>query len=388
MLKETEFSEIVSLTQRLVQIPSENPLGSEKAIGEYVFNWFSNQGIAAKKELIEDDRFNVVVRIPGENPQANPLIWFAHLDTVPAGEGWSTDPFGGQIKSGRLYGRGSADMKGGLAVGMMAIRDLAKKTKKPKGDLILLATIDEEGEAMKGAMSVLRSGLVDQNSYVVAIEPSGLKIMPAHKGPNWYRITTQGKMAHAGMPEKGVDAIHAMSQVLISLKELVAKLPYHDELLGATTINIGKISGGLKTNIVPPYCEAEVDMRVTYPMTIEEADALIGKSLAEGLTKMPGAKGSWERLGLKRTPLKMPADSPLLKAFLEGAKETLGEEEVVGFPAFTDAAILASITGTSHCLTFGPGYLEQAHAVDEFVPVEHLQLAVEVLKKAALSLLW
>ncbi|MFA5536835.1 MAG: M20 family metallopeptidase [Bacillota bacterium] len=387
MLKEADWSEVVNLTGELVKIPSENPNGSEKAIGEYVFHWLQQQGVTAWKEQVEGDRFNVVARVGNKGYGSTALIWLAHMDTVPVGEGWTEDPFGGRIKAGRLYGRGSADMKGGLAAALVAIRDLALMGQMLKGELILLATVDEEGQEMKGAMTALKNGLVGKDSLLVAIEPSGLKLMPAHKGPNWYKITTRGKMAHAGKPDKGVDAIHAASQIMVSLKELIANLPYRDELLGPTTINLGRINGGLKTNIVPHYCEAEVDMRVTFPMSIEEADSLVDRALEIGLAKVSGAKATWERLGLKRKPLKMPADSPLLLGFQAAVKEVVGDFEIAGFPAYTDAAILAATVGSPHCLTFGPGYLDQAHAVDEYVPVEQLQAAVAVLKAAALQLL-
>lgn len=385
---ETDLSEVLYLTRELVRIPSENPTGTELKVGEYVFNWLKKQGVEVRKEAVEEGRFNVIARISGGNRYTPSLVWLAHLDTVPAGDGWRMDPFGGDIIEGRLYGRGSADMKGGLAAAMVALRDLVQRGEKPNGNLILLATIDEEGEKMKGAMAAFKNGWVNKDSYLVAVEPSGLKVLPAHKGPNWYKIGATGKMAHAGMPKQGVDAIHAMCETLISLKRLVEQLSYDDELLGPTTINLGRIDGGLKTNIVPPYCEAEVDMRVTYPMTVEEADAIIANALANGLTQIPNAKLSWERLGLKRPPLKMPDASPLRGAFLKAVKRVVGKVEIAGFPAYTDAAILASLTGTPHCLTFGPGYLEQAHAADEFVPTEHLQLAVEVLKEVAISLLW
>lgn len=379
--------EVISLTRELVRIPSENPNGAETEVGEYVFTWLSNAGIEVWKEPVAGERFNVIARLKGDTNSSPPLVWLAHMDTVPAGEGWTKDPFGGEIIDGRLYGRGSADMKGGLAAAMVALKQLASQGFKPKGDLLLIAGVDEEGPDMLGAMDVYNKGLVAGDSYLVAVEPSDLKILAAHKGPLWYRLAVCGKMAHAGTPQQGIDAIHGMSACLMRLKELVRELPYDDELLGPATVNIGKIHGGVKTNMVPDACYAEVDLRATYPMTVDEADAVIERALAEGVALVPGATASWQRLGLKRPPQKMPADSPLLRAFVASAREVLGKAEIAGFPAYTDAAILASLVGSPHCLTFGPGNLSQAHAIDEFVPIDQLEPAVKILIQGAANLL-
>lgn len=388
MSDEYSYSEVIDLTRDLVRIPSENPTGSEAAVGDYVYQWLTQDDLEIWREPVEGDRFNVVARLPGRDPDAPRLVWLAHMDTVPVGEGWSQNPFGGGIIEGRLYGRGSADMKGGLAVAMAVMKKLARQESKPRGDLILLATVDEEGPNMKGAMTALKNGWITPSSYLVAVEPSGLKVLGAHKGPLWYQIETFGKLAHAGNPYLGVDAIHAMSAFLMRIKELVNELPYNDELLGPTTVNIGKISGGVKTNMVPDHCQAEIDIRATIPMTVAEADELVEKALQESIAQVPGAKGSWQRLGLKRPPQKIPMDSPLLQAFMESTEKVVGEASLGGCPAYTDGAILAELVGTPHCLTFGPGHLEQAHSVDEYVPVDQLILAAKVLEEAALKLLW
>ncbi|HHY61202.1 MAG TPA: M20 family metallopeptidase [Clostridia bacterium] len=387
MSSECCSEEVVALTGELVRIPSENPTGTEKEIGEYVFQWLARAGLETWKEPVAGERFNVIARLPGTSKDAPALAWLAHLDTVPAGEGWTRDPFGAEIVDGRLYGRGSADMKGGLAAAMVALKQLASEGFRPVGDLLLIATVDEEGPDMIGAMDVYKKGMVRRDSYLVAVEPSDLKILAGHKGPLWYRLEVKGKMAHAGMPWHGVDAIHGMSACLLRLKELVQSLPYDDELLGPATVNIGRIQGGVKTNIVPAFCYAEVDLRATYPMTVEEADALIARALQEGVAQVPGATAGWQRLGLKRPPQKIPAGSPLLQSFQSAAQAVLGRAETAGFPAYTDAAIIASLVGSPHCLTFGPGNLSQAHAVDEYVEVEQLPLAARVLAQAARLLL-
>ena len=217
----------------------------------------------------------------------------------------------------------------------------------------------------------------------------GFGVVAAHKGPLWFEISTQGKMAHGGKPHLGVDAIHAMAEIISSLKRSVAELPYEDPLLGKATLNVGRISGGVKVNMVPDSCRAEADLRLTVPMTVTQACHLVEKVIAQGTGKVPGSRGSYRVLGVERPPLRIPQDSPLLAAVTKGVKKITGREaELAGFPAYTDGAIMAARTGTPHCLTFGPGYLAQAHAPDEYVPVEHLMLASDILTETAQEILF
>ncbi|HHX50139.1 MAG TPA: M20 family metallopeptidase [Clostridia bacterium] len=384
----TAQAEVIRLAQELVRIPSENPTGSEEAVGDYVFHWLGGLDVEVRKEEVEPGRFNVVARLEGatEHPR---LVYTGHLDTVPSGEGWTKDPFSGEIVQGNLYGRGSADMKGGLAAALIAFKRICLRREKPCHSFVFLACVDEEGPFMKGALSAVEKGWVTGKDFLLAAEPSGLAVLAAHKGPLWFEITTQGKMAHAGKPHLGVDAIHAMAEVITSLKRLVEDLLYDDSLLGKATLNVGRINGGVKINMVPDTCRAEADLRLTVPMTVAQGRQLVEKAIAQGTGKVPGSRGSYRVLGVERPPQRTPQDSPLLAA-VTGAvrKVTGGEAELSGFPAYTDGAIMAARTGTPHCLTFGPGYLAQAHAIDEYVPIEHLILASDILTETALEILF
>ena len=262
-------SEAVKLTQELIKIPSENPVGTEEAIGEFIYKWLNKLNVEVKKEEVEPGRFNIVAKLPGEVSHPN-LVYIAHMDTVPIGEGWTHEPFSAEIIDGKLYGRGSADMKGGVAAAMVAFKRIVLSKKKLKNDFIFIASVDEEGFEMKGALAAIKNGWVNRDSYVIATEPSGLTVMTAHKGPVWYEIITHGKASHAGNPQFGIDAIHAMAETLTALKQIVYELPYEDNLLGKPTVTIGKIYGGGKTNIVPAECKAEIDLRLIVPMTIAD----------------------------------------------------------------------------------------------------------------------
>ncbi|MGE4284600.1 MAG: M20 family metallopeptidase [Clostridia bacterium] len=380
--------EVIKLAQELVKIPSENPVGTEEVIGNFIFNWLKDLNVEVTKEEVEPGRFNIIARLYGEREQPN-LVYIAHMDTVPANDGWNHDPFSGAIEDGKLYGRGSADMKGGLAAAMVAFKRIVMRKNKPRRDFLLIASIDEEGAEMKGALAAIEKGWVNEKSYVIAPEPSGLKVMPAHKGPVWYEITTKGKASHAGNPQVGVDAIHAMTEILTRLKKSVSELTYDDIYLGKPTITISRISGGVKTNVVPDQCKAEIDLRLIVPMTIAESKAIIQGAIDEGIKKVPGASAVFKMLTIERPPIKAADDSPLVAAVAECIKEvTKKEAEFSGLPAYTDASIIAAKTGGKHCISFGPGNLAQAHTIDEYVPVEHLTLAANILTEVALKLIF
>lgn len=382
------LSEVVELTRDLVRIPSENPAGTEKEIAEFVFHWLKGTGAEVVMEEVAPGRNNVIAKLQGTEANGN-LVYIAHMDTVPAGEGWSRDPFSGDIVDGKLYGRGSSDMKGGLAAGMVAFKRIAAMGVKPKKTFVLIASVDEEGPGMMGAVDAINRGWVTRESYVVAIEPSGLTIMPAHKGPMWFEVVTQGKMSHAGNPQFGVDAIHAMTEILVELKRAVGELPYDDELLGKPTVTLSKISGGVKTNIVPDKCVAEMDLRLIVPMTVEMAKSLVEQAIGVGTSKVPGSSASYQVLTIDRPPVRASLDSPLIIKLDKAINKVTGKSaEYKGLPAYTDASIIAARTGSQHCITFGPGNLAQAHSVDEYIPVEHLDGAVDILTEAAKELIY
>ena len=193
------YSEAVELTRELVRLPSENPPATEQRVGEFVAQWLRRvPGVEVEVFEVQPGRSNVVGRLrSGSSAPAVAIL--AHMDTVPVGDGWSKDPFGGEIEHGRLYGRGSCDMKAGLACAMVALKRAAAQKSSPRRDILVCATVDEEGSHMLGGMDLIRHGIVDKDSFVVATEPTGLEIIIAHKGLVWLEVEAIGKLAHAGI---------------------------------------------------------------------------------------------------------------------------------------------------------------------------------------------
>src|SRR5699024_4352595 len=199
-------------------------------VTEFICKWLEKADITYQLQEVEPNRSNIIARITGSRKRA-PIILIAHCDTVPAGEGWTMDPFGVDILGNKLYGRGSADMKSGLASALYALKEASKEPSLP-GDFIVVVSVDEEGPGMKGVMKFLQSNYIDSSTMTIAPEPTNLEIVRAHRGVMWYEIKTYGKSSHGGHAERGVDANHALAEILCEIKSVVNGLPFDNKYLG------------------------------------------------------------------------------------------------------------------------------------------------------------
>ncbi len=246
------------LTLELVRINSENPPGNEKQIAKFIFDYL--EGLGASPEIIEFDknRTNVVAEIGREKG----LMLCGHMDTVPIGDEnlWKQNPFG-EISRGKVYGRGSSDMKGGIASILTAVGKV--NLSKLKRKLLLTFVADEEAR-LRGSTWLLenRKGIFRDVEYGVIAEPTDMKIQIAQKGVVDIKVKFGGKSAHGSMPWLGENAIVKATKFVTELEKLNSKMKIKDNLLGKGSVNIGKISGGTKVNVVPDYCELEIDRRV------------------------------------------------------------------------------------------------------------------------------
>jgi succinyl-diaminopimelate desuccinylase len=367
-------AEAVALTQALVRIPSENPVGTEADMAAFVHDWLSAlPGAEVEVREVLPGRSNVIARLPSTgNLPALALI--AHMDTVPFGEGWTLSPTSGEIVDGKLYGRGSCDMKSGLAVAMYAFAAAARTGRKLDRTLLMCATVDEEGAYMRGANALVDDGTVDGETLVVATEPSNLEVMVAHKGLLWVEVEVTGKLAHAGNPGVGVDAIRAGAEFVHAMKREIDALPHRHPTLGKAEITFSAFNGGIKTNVVPDHARLEMDIRLPPPMTIGGTLAIVEKCAREVEGLVAGSKIVFRQFNNDRPPVEADRDGVLTRCFVESAGAVTGRQAVVSvFPAYTDASVVQARTGNVNCLVFGPGRLAQAHTVDEFVPVDQVE---------------
>lgn len=384
-MRDHETREEVLLTQQLVRINSENPGSYEGAMADFVEDWLRrNVSAQVLREPVHPGRDNIVAVLRGAS-QAHDLTYICHMDTMPAGEGWTHPPFGAEIAGGRIYGRGACDMKAGLAAAMLAFRNIARLGRPLRYDLQLIATVNEEG-AMTGSEQAVKDGWVNADSYVLDAEPTDSRIQMGHKGKTQLVLNVRGKTCHASMPQEGSDAIAAMAEIIVRVNRKLAQLPRHP-VMGPCTGTFGTIQGGWSPYIVPDACTATLDLRLSPPVTNAQSLALVEEAIAEGLAAVPGASCDYT-VTARRPAIERDDGSFLLARLRAAIREAAGGELPVDFfPGYTDTAVIAALTGCRDCMSFGPGSLEQAHRPDEFVPCAEITRSVAVMTRLAEDIL-
>lgn len=369
----------VELTAELVRAESTNPGTFEGRIGKYICGYLENAGIKAETSEIEKGRELVRAVLPGQKDYPS-LIFVCHMDTVVAGSGWTGNPFSGEISDGKVWGRGSCDMKSGLACALTAFAGAAEEIRegklKLKHSLVFIGTVDEEGD-MKGIEKAVSRGWIQKNDFVLDMEPTSGTVQMAHKGRAWFVLEAKGVTAHASMPEKGADAIAGMAYAAAGIREKTKCLPVHKEL-GKTTVTFGQISGGYSPYVVPDSCSVTIDMRLVPPADIKRAETIIKEAAAAAEKEVPGVVFSYHITG-DRPAVETNPDSILLHALLASDEKITGKRtEVRPFPGYTDTAVAAVLTGNKNCMSYGPGDLAMAHKPDEFVEISDINRCVRV----------
>ena len=257
----------VELTQELVRINSQNPIHNEKEAAKFVKDFLEDFKLYAETLEFDKNRASVICSVgKGEG-----LLLNGHIDTVPVVQGWTEDPFGGKIVGNKLFGLGSSDMKGGVAAILAAFAKLSKEKFKRK---ILLTFVADEEVGLKGSTHIIQNkkDLFKDVEYGVIAEPTESKINIAQRGISDFRVSFSGKAAHGSRPQEGDNAIYKATAFVEELKSLVKELgKSKHKLLGTPTINVGKIEGGIKFNIVPDKCILDVDRRLIPGETLELA---------------------------------------------------------------------------------------------------------------------
>ena len=371
----------LSLARLLVAIPSVNPRLEASGTGE--------AAIAARcAELLEGwgfrvsvtepapSRPNVVARI-GHGPGS--LMFNGHLDTVGV-DGMTIDPFGAEVRDGRLWGRGSCDMKGGVAALLSAAAALARSDLA--GELIVALSCDEE-HASIGMAALTETGI--QADAAVVCEPTGLAVMPAHKGFVWVEAGFRGRAAHGSRPEQGVDAILHAAEFVVAMGEydesLTARPPH--PLLGWGSIHAGTISGGSAASVYPERCEVVVERRTLPHESPDKVMRELGAVVA-GLSEEARA-GAGLRMTLARPGTEVLEESPLVRGLLKAIAANGREPVIEGMTAWVDAAFLNESGTPAVC--FGPGSIAQAHSADEWIVTREIEACARILEGFGRSLL-
>ncbi|MDA1000009.1 MAG: M20 family metallopeptidase [bacterium] len=376
------IEEVLVLTEELIRIPSENPTGNESAMADRLETFFHGIGVSVERDSVEPGRENLTAEVGG--PSGEPaLVFLNHMDTVPAGEGWTKSPFAPLREGGRIWGRGACDMKGGLAAALIAFKFLKKMADggaKIRRPVRCCLVVDEESPWMRGAASAVTRGRIGPADIVLSCEPTNLHLMTAQKGAMWYEIFFTGKSAHAAAPHMGADAIYAAAQTIITLQDQVDGLAHRHPELGKTTVVASVIEGGRKTNIVADRCRVEVDVRFVPPLKVPDIQELVEKAAAEGCAAAPGTAGRVAALSVDRPPILSDAKDDFTELMREAYRDTTGEElRMGGVSYYSDAGLVAAMTGSRRCFLFGPGNIEQAHAPDEFIETAQLETSARIL---------
>lgn len=403
--------ELVDFAATLVRIPTVNPPGEHyreaaETIGARLASFgFEVDYPVAEASAEHDDRYprvNVVgLRRGGAE---RPLLHLnGHFDVVPAGEGWTVDPFGGEVRDGRLYGRGSADMKAGLAAAMYAAEAVRRAGVELGGSLEISGTVDEESGGFAGVAFLAESGRisVDRTDWVIIPEPLDVdRICVGHRGVYWFRVTAHGRTAHGSMPFAGVSAIDRMAalqerirrELQPGLERRRTAMPVVPEAARRGTLNVNAIRGGQagewpQTPCVADRCEAIFDRRFLLETGFERTREEIRAILAAMEAEQPDCSFELEDLMVVH-PTRTPDESPLVRSLGDSIAAVLGREAtLVASPGTYDHKHVARIAGVEHCVAYGPGRLEQAHQPDEWCSVDELVDATRVLALTTLELL-
>jgi succinyl-diaminopimelate desuccinylase len=379
--------EAVTLTQELVRLNTTNPPGNETPAIQLLESRLAGWGFetVTVPYLDGENRSHVVARLRGTGERPG-LLFSGHVDVVPpGGVPWTVEPFGGEVRDGKLYGRGSCDMKSGVAALVTAAGALARSGVRLRGDLVVALTADEERNCL-GAEALVNEPLFEGLGAVIVAEPTALELYVAEKGAFWVEVTFTGKTAHGSMPHLGANAVSAAADFLMRWERAYStREPVHP-LLGTPTLNAGVISGGVKVNVVPDRCTVELDMRTVPPLDHGELGAALQQVLREVTEARPGTGGEIRVLS-DRPPVSCPADSELAQALAEAVQEIAGVDPAPrGVPYCTEACIWVPRLGIPAVIC-GPGSPGMAHQPDEFVPVAEVERAAEIYLRAAAKLL-
>jgi acetylornithine deacetylase len=362
-------SNTADLLAHLVEIESVNPTlvpggAGEAEIARFVAEWLRERGVTAQVDEVAHGRANVVASVPGSGGGRS-LLLCAHMDTVGV-EGMAA-PFEARAEDGRMHGRGSFDMKGGLAAVMAAAAAVADAGLR--GDVIVAAVCDEEHGSI-GAEKVAADLRADA---AIVTEPTGLEVCVAHKGFVWVDVETVGVAAHGSRPDLGVDAIAAMGEVLVGLSRLGGRLagtrPH--PLLGTGSVHASLIEGGQELSSYPERCLLRLERRTVPGETLAEVEAQIAEI----------APGAAVRSTFERAPFEVAADAPIVNAVRRHAVAILGREPAtVGHAAWMDAAVLSAAGIPT--VVFGPSGAG-AHAVEEWVDLDSVERCAQVVEAVA-----
>lgn len=365
------YKNCLSLTRKLISFNTVNPPGQERDCAEYLASLLEDGGFKVTLYEFSERRTSLIAQIGSYGDKA-PICFAGHMDTVPlGGKRWEKDPFSGEVDGDKVFGRGSSDMKGGLAAMVVAALRLANIANRKAGITLVCTASEETG--CKGAHHLARLGnALGEAGALLIGEPTSNYPLVGHKGALWLEVSTSGVTAHGSMPEQGENAIYKAAQVVTQLQAYKFDISPHP-LLGAPTLNVGTISGGMNINSVPDRAVIGVDIR-----TIPDQR---NRDIYENLQSYLGQEVKIERIVDAGSIITEPGHEWVQEVF--DIMEPFCRKRPVarGVTYFTDASVLTPAFGNPPTLILGPGEPAMAHKLDEFCYISKIEEAVEAYVK-------
>lgn len=402
--------ELIEFAQEIVRIPTENPPGRYyPECAETIGDMMKKIGceveyINIPEELLPElapkgknlPRVNVIGRYKGTHDRPN-IHFSGHYDVVPAGEGWSVDPYEAVVKDGKLFGRGSSDQKSGIVSQIFAIYALKKAGIKLKGTIISSATPDEETGGEAGMGYLVKEGYLNKENtdYCVITECLDVdKVCLGHRGTLWFELTTKGVQSHGSMPYEGVNAIENMVKVINAIDKKIrpllmadSKYPIQPVECRKSTLTITTIEAGNKVNTVPNRCKATFDWRLIPEQSVSWGKEKILSICEELKSKDPNFDYEFNVI-MEVEPTIVPDDTDVVNAFLKAGNEYLGKEMDFSLsPGSDDQKYVVKEGNMEECIVYGPGPLVLAHKVDEYVKIEDMKNSAKIMALATAMLL-
>lgn len=360
----------VELTRRLIAFDTINPPGRERACAEFLKDLLLSAGFKTSLIAMGADRANLIATRAGRQCH-RPLVFTGHIDVVPLGtKSWRHEPFGGEIIDGRIYGRGSSDMKSGIAAFVIAAIAEAEHLDNASGVSLIITAGEETG--CDGATALVADGRLGPAGALVVAEPTANMPYVGHKGALWLKAITTGTTAHGSMPEQGDNAVYKAARAVDRLSAFVFDVAGHP-VLGKPTINVGTLHGGLNINSVPDRAEIGIDIRTIPAVDHTALQIAIKNHMKENvevavLVDLPGV---WTSPQL-----------PWAARVAQIASNLTGDARKTQTATyFSDASVLTPALGGVPTLILGPGEPAQAHQTDEWCEIVRVEQAVEIYRR-------
>jgi len=401
VLRKIDADEVIELTRTLVRIPSVyrpgDPEGTEARVAAFVETWLRREGFDVLVQDVAPGRPNIIGSLGEKRPGHKSLLLEGHTDVVTEGDPaeWSHPPFGADLVDGRIYGRGTADMKSGLAAAMVAAAAFRRAGVALKGKLVVGALVDEE-DGMIGVRHLCQTAVGRELDAAIICEPEDNELCLEQRGVVWARFRVRGKMAHGAMPEAGVNPIAALGRLLAAapgLERRLRKACEKSRYLRPPTVTPTIVQGpppgvGVpQSNVIPAVAEATFDIRLTPGIGEDGIRAEIEQMCRRAAAAQPGVKIEWEPVNAFRLATRVDRSEALVGAMVRGVKQAAGRApRYGGVPGSTDGTILRMQLGIP-IVTCGPGDRLIPHQVDEFVATEQIVEAAKIYAASALNYL-